>query len=60
MPVEFSPAESLDERIDADRDPHYVLGARDPGMVDRALDVAGETDELFPCNVVVHQVEPGV
>jgi hypothetical protein len=29
-------------------------------MVDRALDVTGETDELFPCNVVVHQVEPGV
>lgn len=60
VPVEFSPAELLDEKVDADRDPYYVLGACNPKMADRALDVTKDIGGLFPCNVVVWEEEPGV
>ncbi|MFB6156860.1 MAG: DUF302 domain-containing protein [Haloferacaceae archaeon] len=61
VPVEFSPADLLNEKVDADRDPYYVLGACNPAMADRALDATdGRIGALFPCNVVVWQDEPGV
>ena len=59
--TEFSPADLLNEKVGADRDPYYVLGACNPGMADRALDASdGKLGALFPCNVVVWQTEPGV
>jgi len=61
FPGEFSPSELLNEKVDADRDPYYVLGACNPEMADRALDASDDRiGALFPCNVVVWQVEPGV
>ncbi|MFC7155602.1 DUF302 domain-containing protein [Halomarina halobia] len=60
VPVEFSPSELLNEKVDADRDPYYVLGACNPAMADRALDMSLKTGGLFPCNVVVWEEEPGV
>lgn len=59
--TEFSPSEMLNEKVDADRDPYYVLGACNPAMADRALDASDKRiGGLFPCNVVVWQEEPGV
>jgi len=59
--TEFSPSELLNEKIDADRDPYYVLGACNPQMADRALDASeNRLGALFPCNVVVWQEEPGI
>ena len=61
VPVEFSPSDLLNEKVDAGRDPYYVLGACNPGMADRALDASdGRIGALFPCNVIVWQEEPGV
>ncbi len=61
VPVEFSPSDLLNEKVDADRDPYYVLGACNPEMADRALDGSeNRMGALFPCNVVVWQEEPGV
>lgn len=60
VPVEFSPSELLNEKVDADRDPYYVLGACNPEMADRALDISLRMGGLFPCNVVVWEEEPGV
>ena len=61
VPVEFSPSELLNEKVDADRDPYYVLGACNPNMADEVLDASdGRLGALFPCNVVVWQEEPGV
>ncbi|NHN47429.1 DUF302 domain-containing protein [Halostella sp. JP-L12] len=60
VPVEFSPSELLNEKVDADRDPYYVLGACNPEMADRALDETLEIGGLFPCNVIVWEEEPGV
>jgi uncharacterized protein (DUF302 family) len=59
--TEFSPSEMLNEKVDAGRDPYYVLGACNPAMADRALDASdNRIGGLFPCNVVVWQEEPGV
>jgi uncharacterized protein (DUF302 family) len=61
VPVEFSPSELLNEKVDADRDPYYVLGACNPEMADRVLDASdGRMGSLFPCNVVIWEEEPGV
>ena len=60
VPVEFSPSELLNEKVNADRDPYYVLGACNPRMADRALDETLKQGALFPCNFVIWQEEPGV
>ena len=61
FPAEFSPSTMLNEKVDADRDPYYVLGACNPAMADRALDATGNRiGALFPCNMVIWQEQPGV
>lgn len=60
IPVEFSPSDLLNEKVDADRDPLYVLGACNPEMADRALEETLDIAALFPCNMIVRQVEPGI
>ena len=61
IPVEFSPSELLNEKVDADRDPYYVLGACNPSVADRALDAsANRLGGLFPCNVVIWEEKLGV
>ena len=58
--TEFSASDMLNEKIGADRDDYYVLGACNPNMADRALDASdNRIGALFPCNVVVWQEEPG-
>jgi len=60
VPVEFSPSELLNEKVDADRDPYYVLGACNPEVADRALEGTLKQGALFPCNFVIWQEAPGV
>jgi uncharacterized protein (DUF302 family) len=61
FPAEFAPSELLNEKVDADRDPYYFLGACNPAMADRALDASdNRIGGLFPCGVVIWQDEPGV
>lgn len=60
IPVEFSPSEMLNEKVDADRDPYYVLGACNPAIAHRALDATDRhIGALFPCNMVIWEREPG-
>lgn len=60
IPVEFSPSDLLNEKVDADRDPYYVLGACNPAIADRALDATEKRiGALFPCNMIVWEREPG-
>jgi uncharacterized protein (DUF302 family) len=60
IPVEFSVSEMLNEKVDAGRDPYYVLGACNPAVADRALDATdNRLGALMPCNVVVWEEEPG-
>lgn len=58
--VEFSLSEILNEKVDANRGPYYVLGACNPDVADRALDYCYELGGLMPCNVVVWEEEPGL
>lgn len=61
FPAEFSPSELLNEKVDAGRDPYHFLGACNPAVADRALDASdNQIGGLFPCGVVIWQVEPGV
>lgn len=60
VPVEFSPAELLNEKVDANRDPYYVLGACNPTMADRALSQSLRMGSLFPCNFVIWEIEPNL
>ena len=60
VPVEFSPSELLNEKVAADRDPFFVLGACNPAVADRALDETLKQGALFPCNFVIWQEEPGL
>jgi uncharacterized protein (DUF302 family) len=58
--VEFSASGLLNEKIDAGRDPYYVLGACNPAMADRGLDASEKRiGGLFPCNVIVWEGEDG-
>ena len=59
IPVEFSPSELLNEKVDADRDPYYVLGACNPAIANRALEETLRIGGLFPCNVIVWEEAPG-
>lgn len=59
VPVEFSPSDLLNEKVDADRDPYYVLGACNPAVADRVLDVTPKMGGLFPCNLVIWEEAPG-
>ncbi len=59
VPVEFSPSDLLNQKINANRDPYYVLGACNPEMADRALSASGNRiGAVFPCNVVIWENEP--
>ncbi len=59
VPVEFSPSELLNEKVAADRDPYYVLGACNPAVADRALDATdGRIGALFPCNMIIQETAP--
>ena len=59
--TEFSPADLLNEKVDAGRDPYTVIGACNPEVADRALDASDlRIGGLFPCNVVVWEDEPGL
>ncbi|WP_181692033.1 DUF302 domain-containing protein [Natronomonas sp. LN261] len=59
VPVEFSPSEMLNEKVDANRDPYYVLGACNPSVANRALEETLKQGALFPCNFVIREEEPG-
>ncbi|QZA88318.1 DUF302 domain-containing protein [Salinarchaeum sp. IM2453] len=60
IPVEFSPSELLNEKVDADRDSYYVLGACNPSIADRALNETLRIGGLFPCNMIIWEEEPGI
>ncbi len=58
--VEFSPSELLNKKLGTDRSPYHVLGACNPNIANRALDISMKIGGLFPCNMVVWEESPGV
>ncbi len=53
-------ADTLKKKIDADFRPYVILGACNPGMAHKALQLEGKVGLMLPCNVIVQQLEDGV
>jgi uncharacterized protein (DUF302 family) len=51
--------ETLKKKLDQDFRRYVILGACNPQLAHRALQVELEIGLLLPCNVIVYEVEPG-
>ncbi len=49
---------TLKQKLDADMEDYLILGACNPTLAQRALDVDRQIGQLLPCNVVV-RTDPG-
>ena len=47
----------LKEKLDIEREPYLILGACNPPLANRGLNVEPELGPLLPCNVVIYEQE---
>ncbi len=52
-------AETLKKKIDVDRAPYVILGACNPVLANKALQLEPELGLMLPCNVIVYADEAG-
>jgi len=52
-------AETLKKKIDVDRAPYVILGACNPKLANRALNLEPELGLMLPCNVIVYRNTDG-
>jgi uncharacterized protein (DUF302 family) len=57
VPAEINVQALLRERIGTEREPYLILGACNPQLADRALDVEPDLGTLLPCNVAIYEVD---
>ena len=58
--TEIDVKETLQKKLGVDFRPYKILGACNPTLAHRALEMAPEVGLLLPCNVTVSQVGEGV
>ena len=51
---------TLAAKTDKEMDPYVIIGACNPQLASRAVDVLPRIGALLPCNVVVRQTDQGV
>ena len=52
-------AETLKKKIDVDRPPYVILGACNPKLANRGLNLEPELGLMLPCNVIVYENKSG-
>lgn len=57
--TEIDVAATLKAKLNLDRPPYLILGACNPGLASRALEIDPSVGALLPCNVVLRQAEGG-
>lgn len=58
--TEVDVAATLRAKIGKEMGPYVIVGACNPGLAGRALDIEPQIGVLLPCNVVVRETEHGV
>lgn len=58
--TEIDVAATLREKLGLERGPYKILGACNPALASRALDIDEEIGLLLPCNVIIVEAEEGV
>lgn len=58
--TEIDVKETLQKKLGVDFRPYKILGACNPTLAHRALEIAPEVGLLLPCNVTISQVSEGV
>lgn len=58
--TEIDVKETLKEKLDVDYPNYKILGACNPPLAKKALDIDKEVGTLLPCNVIVYEIDQGV
>ncbi len=57
--TEIDVRQTLRDKLGAEMEPYLILGACNPALAHRALELEPEIGLLLPCNVVVHAIGNG-
>ena len=58
--TEIDVKETLKKKLDVDYSNYKILGACNPHLAKRTLDIDQEIGTLLPCNVIVYETDDGI